>query len=143
MFENSSSKLILLVMVLMCLVAGCDDFLGPGGLPKEQGLPSDPVEKAAVMGIFDAYRQTTMYEVKEVKVLSVQPMIPTEDFVKEYDPKELYCCCVDYMARYKVPWTTKDASPWARTVRNILVIQTKGGHFMALKASGICPQNCL
>jgi hypothetical protein len=143
MFERRGTKLIFLVVTIVGLLTGCVDLFEPGGPPKEQGLPSDPVEKAAVLGIFDAYRQTAMYEVKEVKVLSVQPMIPTKDFVKEHDPKELYCACVDYLARYKVPWTTKDASPWTRTVRNILVIQTKGGHFLALKDSGICPSSCL
>jgi hypothetical protein len=127
---------VLLVMVL-AVMTGCihrDD---------DMALPEDPVEREAILGLYRAYRNIAMYEVRDARVIKVQPMIPTEAFVEEHDPRELYCVCVEYMARYKVPWTTQDSSPWTLTVQNVLVIQTKGGHFLALKKSGICPEHCL
>ena len=46
-------------------------------------------------------------------------MVPTEAFVDEHDPQELYCVCTAFDSRYKVPWN-EDASNWVRQVRNVL-----------------------
>jgi hypothetical protein len=106
-------------------------------------LPEDPVEKAAIIGVWEAFNESTMYEIEpDIGVLRVQPMIPNESFLESHDPRELYCVCVQFEARYRVPWTTRDKSSWREAVRNILVMQTKGGHYMALEPAGICPANC-
>jgi hypothetical protein len=125
------------------LAAATIAIWGCGPKPDPEYIPEDPVEREAVLGLYRGYRNTAMYEMKDVRILSVVPMIPTESFVEEHDPQELYCVCAEYWARYKVPWTTEDHSPWLRTIRNILVIQTQGGHFLSLKPSGICPEHCL
>ncbi|MGL4208195.1 MAG: hypothetical protein ACRCTY_02280, partial [Candidatus Adiutrix sp.] len=60
----------------------------------------------------------------------------------EHDPKELYCVCVEFEARYKVPWTTSDFSPWERTVRNILVMKTQADSLLAVKPMNVCAPFC-
>ncbi|MBF0530154.1 MAG: hypothetical protein HQK55_12965, partial [Deltaproteobacteria bacterium] len=109
-------------LLLLVMLTGC-------GKP-DVALPDNPVERAAVQGLYSSYRESTMWEVRDPVVLRVQPMAPTKSFVQEHDPKELYCVCIKYEARYKVPWTTKDSSEWEKTVRNILVIKTRGDQFM-------------
>ena len=138
--------LILIGLFLLLGLCGCKYFEKKpdfGDYPYEQDLPNDPVERAAILGLFESFNNTKMYELKDYFVVKVQPMIPSEAFVEEYDPKELYCVCVDFMARYKVPWNEHDEGYWFRDVRNILVIQTKGGHYLAIKPSGICPRHCM
>ena len=78
---------------------------------------------------------------KSAFVIRYLPMVPTEAFVDEHDPQELYCVCTVFESRYKVPWN-EDASNWVRQVRNVLVMQTKGGYYLAMQPSGICPDNC-
>jgi hypothetical protein len=131
------------IIVLFLVVWICSGIIGCSEQNRYADLPQDPVEREAILGLYRGYRNSAMYEVKEARVIKVQPMIPTEAFVEEHDPRELYCVCIEYLARYKVPWTTQDSSPWTVTVQNVLVIQTKGGHFLALKKSGICPEHCL
>ena len=130
----------LLLTVSLIGLSGCESIWGLI-LPKED-LPDDPVQRAAILGLYNAYNESAMWEIKEAKVLRVQPMIPTRAFVREHDPKEVYCVCIEYKARYKVPWAEKDRSPWEDTVRNILVIKTQGDHHLAFRPSGICPSIC-
>lgn len=129
--------LFFLVAGLFCLT-GCLDFSFFG----KEKLPDDPVQRAAVLGVRHSYRESTMWEISKAKVLKVQRMIPAKGFIQEHDPKEVYCVCVEYRARYKVPWATEDHSDWETTVRNILVIKTRGDNYMALRPSGICPAFC-
>ena len=138
-------KLARFVIILTFLAAafafqGCD--ISIVDINPEVELPDNPVERAAVLGLVNSYKESTMWQVKDPEVLQIQPMVPTKEFVQQHDPKELYCVCMEYQARYKVPWTTKDRSPWEHAVRNVLVIKTQGDVFMALRASGICPSIC-
>lgn len=126
----------LIWLVGLVILAGCF------GSTAEVKLPDNPVERAAIQGLYSSYRESTMGEVRDAKVLSVQPTVPTKAFVQEQDPKELYCVCVKYQARYKVPWITKDASEWEDTVRNIMVIRTRGDQFLAMRPSTICHPLC-
>lgn len=133
------SRIAGLTILFVAIIALTGCF---GLFAKEETLPDDPVERAAVTGLVHSYQESTMWEIRDVRVLNVQPMIPTRSFVQEHDPKEVYCVCLKYEARYKVPWTTEDASDWIESVRNVLVIRTQGDHFMALRPSGICPAFC-
>jgi hypothetical protein len=105
-------------------------------------LPDDPVERAAIQGLIHTYKESTMWQINAAEVVKVQPMVPTKAFVQQHDPKELYCVCVKYQARYKVPWTTKDRSPWEPSIRNILVMKTQADQFMAVRPAAICPAFC-
>ena len=129
------------VVIGLFFLVSCAEHTEYWTRPREK-LPSEAVERAAVLGLRYAYRESAMWELKDTQVLSVQPMVPNKAFVQEHDPQEVYCVCVEFMARYHVPWTTKDRSKWEKMVRNILVIQTKGGHLLALRPSGVCPAFC-
>ena len=143
------SPLTLLAMFLLLLCAACDAGSlsnigkGPGArAPEPIELPGNPIERAAIQGLITSYRESTMWQIQKAFVLRSTPVAPTAAVLAEHDPKELYCVCVEYEARYKVPWTTTDASPWERTVRNLLVMRTQGDAFMALKPMNICPAFC-
>jgi hypothetical protein len=69
-------------------------------------------------------------------------MAPVGVLIELQDPKEVYCVCLEYEARYKVKWTTSQGSPWEKTVRNILVIKTQGDQYLPLKPMNICPIYC-
>ncbi len=131
--------LALTIMFCGIFLTGC--FFGLFG-QDDPGLPDDPVERAAMQGLVHSFRESAMWEIRNPEVLNVQPMVPTKGFVREHDPKEVYCVCIRYEARYKVPWATEDSSPWDEAVRNVLVIRTQGDQYMALRPSGICPSFC-
>jgi hypothetical protein len=128
--------LLILTSALIVALSAC---AGKSGIGE---IPDDPVERAAVLGIANSYLESTMWEFRDARVLGVTPMVPTKSFVQQHDPKELYCVCIAYEARYKVPWTTKDKSDWKESVRNVLVMKTRGDHFLALRPQGICPAFC-
>lgn len=133
---KASVTALMLICLLVMTFSGCDNSMD------DPDLPDNPVERAAILGLYNSYKESTMWEVREPATIRVQPIVPTKAFVQQHDPQELYCVCVEYEARYRVPWTTKDKSPWERTVRNILVIKTKAGFFMAMRPSTICPPLC-
>ena len=139
--KNIRTMVLIPIALFLVLVAGgCTTLFGDK--PAKWDLPENPVERAAILGLHNSYRDSTLWEAREAEVLRVQPMVPTKAFVQEHDPQELYCVCVQYEARYRVPWTTKDRSPWERSVRNILVMKTKGGAFLAMRPSTICHPFC-
>jgi len=129
---------IFFLLAGLILLSGCFGLL----VTDEEKLPDDPVERAAVLGLRHSYRESTLWEIKAVEVLGVQQISPSKEFIQVHDPQEVYCVCVKYEARYKVPWTTEDRSDWDKSIRNILVIKSRNGHFIALKPSGICPPFC-
>ena len=126
------------VLMLALSLAGCSWLFGEEAEP----LPVESVERAAVVGLYHGYQSSAMWEIREVEVTAVTPVVPTKGFVQEHDPKEIYCVCLNYEARYKVPWTTKDQSDWFPYVRNILVMRTRSDEFIALKPLSICPAYC-
>ncbi|MBU2551019.1 MAG: hypothetical protein KKB20_21595 [Proteobacteria bacterium] len=134
---------VFLALGLMIVSTGCGGQSLSSLLGMKTELPEDPVKRAAVLGLYTSYHQSTMWEMRDVEIIKVQPMIPTKAFVLEHDPKEVYCVCVSFEARYKVPWTEKDMSPWEPTIRNILVIKTQGEQYLAFRPSGLCPTFCL
>jgi hypothetical protein len=132
-----------LAFLLAVLVPGCSRLgydTDPG--PEEIDLPANPAERAAVMGLMTSYRGSTLWQIQRPAVINVTPAAPTAAVLREYDPKELYCVCVEYEARYKVAWTTEPGSPWERTVRNLLVMKTQADAFEALKPLNACPARC-
>ncbi|MEW6266849.1 MAG: hypothetical protein AB1641_27555 [Thermodesulfobacteriota bacterium] len=134
---KSAGAILLLLSAGLAVLAGCSLFQ-----TEELKLPDNPVERAAILGVYNSFRESTMWEIREPRVLSVQPMAPTKAFVQEHDPKELYCVCVRYEARYKVPWATKDSSQWEESVRNILVMKNRSDQFLAMRPAAICPPFC-
>ena len=72
-------------------------------------------------------------------VLGIQIIVPTKGFVQEYDPRELYCVCVEFDLRYKIPWASVDRSEWERKVRNVLVMKDQNEHYLAMKQMGTLP----
>ncbi len=125
------------LLVLIVLASAC------GHKPPEPiELPDNAIERAAVLGLQTSYRDSTMWEIQKPQVLSVTPAAPTAGVLQDYDPKELYCVCLAYEARYKVSWTTTDPSPWERTVRNLLVLKTQSDAFMAARPMNICAPLC-
>jgi hypothetical protein len=138
-------------MLLLLLCAACDaNSLSRIGIGKSPGakdpepieLPGNPLERAAIQGLITSYRESTMWQIQKAFALHAAPVAPTAAVLAEHDPKELYCVCVEYEARYKVPWTTTEASPWERTVRNLLVMRTQADEHIALKPMNICPAFC-
>ncbi|MEW5725977.1 MAG: hypothetical protein AB1896_22910 [Thermodesulfobacteriota bacterium] len=136
---RTTARPFLFASFVLFMLTAC---LALENIPESPDLPEHPVEKAAVLGLYNSYRESTLWQLREPEVLSVQPITPTKDFVQEHDPKELYCVCVEYEARYRVPWTTVDRSPWEKTIRNILVIKTQGDHYLAMRPSALCPPLC-
>lgn len=138
-------KLILLVLIFLAGL-GCGQvggmFGGGDDEPEEITMPSDPIEKAAVQGLMTSYKESTMWQIQKVQVIGITPMAPSGTLVELQDPKEVYCVCVSYDARYKVTWTTTEGSPWETTVRNILVIKTQGDQFLPMRPMNICNPLC-
>jgi len=129
--------------LLLVLAPGCSHFgYGEDPKPEEISLPDNPVERAAIAGLKTSYKDSTLWQIQRASVINVVPVAPTAAVLREQDPKELYCVCVEYEARYKVAWSTAEGSPWERTVRNILVMKTQGDAFMALRPMNICPAIC-
>ncbi len=124
-------------LISLLVLAACGDK-GPAPID----LPSNPIERAAVQGLVTSYRDSTMWQIQNPKVLRITPVAPNALLLQDHDPKELYCVCVEYEARYKVGWTTADASPWERTVRNLLVMRTQGDAITAMRPMNICPAFC-
>lgn len=136
------------IALFLCLLAvvpglGCG-WLGygadPGPAPVE--LPDNPIERAAVAGLKTSYRDSAMWQIQRVATLNVTPVAPSAAVLRDQDPKELYCVCLEYEARYKVAWSTGEGSPWERTVRSILVMKTQGDDYMALRPLNVCPALC-
>jgi hypothetical protein len=130
--------LILILFSVGCAVLGGDD----DDPPEEVQLPGNQLERAAVQGLITSYRESTMWQIQNVKVLGTTPMAPSGVLVELEDPKEVYCVCLEYEARYKVEWSTSQGSPWERTVRSILVIKNQADQFLPVKPMNICPVFC-
>lgn len=124
-------------LVLILALAACGDKD-----PIPITLPDDPIEKAAVQGLRASYMDSTMWQIQNVQVIGLTPVAPTALILAYHDPKELYCVCVEYEARYKVSWTTTKASDWERTVRNVLVMKTQADTFLAMRPMNLCPTFC-
>jgi len=132
-----------LAWLLAVLLPGCSHMgYGSDPAPEEIALPANPVERAAVHGLMTSYRYSAQWQIQRPVVINVTPVPPTAALLREQDPKEVYCVCVEYEARYKVAWSTSAASPWERTVRNLLVMKTQADTFMALKPMNMCPAFC-
>lgn len=143
MFQAMAVLALSLALLTACVDRVIDgDFDFDEMFHEDVPLPEDPVEKAAVLGLFNSYRESTMWEIRDPRVLGIQQMIPTKAYIQEHDPKTLFCVCVEFEARYNVPWTTQDKSPWETTVRNVLVMQTRADHLIAMRPSQICPMFC-
>jgi hypothetical protein len=139
-------KISFLLMLIICvplILSGCS-LVGLGGddEPEEIELPSNPLEKAAVQGLITSYKESTMLQIQNVEVLGVTPMAPSGTLVELQDPKEVYCVCISYEARYKVTWSTSEGSPWEKTIRNILVIKTQGDQYLPVRPMNVCGPFC-
>ena len=131
------------LLLLSALAPGCSQLgYGSDPEPEEVELPASPVERAAVLGLKASYRNSTQWQIQRPAIINVNPVAPTAAVLREQDPKELYCVCVEYEARYKVAWSTAEGSSWERTVRNILVMKTQADNYMAMKPMNICPALC-
>jgi hypothetical protein len=131
--------LALPILSVSCgIMGGSDD----NEKPAEISIPDDPIQRAAVNGLITSYRESTMWQIQNVNVIGITPMAPSGELMELQDPKEIYCVCVEYEARYKVTWATSEGSPWEKSVRNILVIKTQGDQFLALKPMNICTPFC-
>ncbi|MDR0881332.1 MAG: hypothetical protein LBP55_02135 [Candidatus Adiutrix sp.] len=128
-----------LAALLLLALAACADKEAP---PEPVALPSNSIEKAAVQGLVTSYRNSTMWQIQNPRVIRTTPVAPNAIVLQDHDPKELYCVCVEYEARYKVDWTTTESSNWDRTVRNLLVMRTQSDHIIAMKPLNICPAFC-
>jgi hypothetical protein len=134
--------LILILFLIPLATTSCGMFGNGDDKPAEVEVPEDPIQRAAVNGLLTSYRESTMWQIQNVNVLGITPMAPSGELLELQDPKEIYCVCIEYEARYKVIWSTSEGSPWEKTVRNILVIKTQGDQFMALKPMNICSAFC-
>jgi hypothetical protein len=110
--------------------------------PKEVEVPSDPLYRAAVKGLITSYKESTMWQIQNVNPLGMTPVAPSGELLELQDPKEVYCVCLEYEARYKVQWSTSEGSPWEKTVRNILVIKTHADQYTAVRPMNVCPPFC-
>ncbi|MDR2457754.1 MAG: hypothetical protein LBD41_04665 [Clostridiales Family XIII bacterium] len=140
LFKNATFILILTAMLFCFFTVSCggksDDQ------PQKVDLPSDPIQRAAINGLITSYRESTMWQIQNVKAINMTPMAPSGELLEIQDPKEVYCVCLQYEARYKVTWSTSEGSPWEDTIRNILVIRTQGDTYLALKPMNICSPFC-
>jgi hypothetical protein len=134
-----------LLTILFLGTNGCS-VLGLGSdkedPPEPISLPDNPIERAAIQGLQTSYKNSTMWQIQKVKTLNITPMAPTGSLIELQDPKELYCVCLEYEAKYKVTWTTVEGSEWERTVRNILVMKTQGDQYLPLRPMNICAPFC-
>jgi hypothetical protein len=136
-------QLYFLLVLVFWLFTGCGVFGGGEDKePEEISLPGNPLERAAVQGLITSYKESTMWQIQNVNVRGTTPMAPTGTLIELQDPKEVYCVCLEYEARYKVKWSTSQGSPWENTVRNILVIKTQGDQFIPVRPMNICPAFC-
>jgi hypothetical protein len=127
----------------MALAPGCAQLgYGSDPEPEEIELPSNPIERAAISGLRTSYRDSTLWQIQKPAVINVTPVAPSAAVLRDHDPKELYCVCVEYEARYKVAWSTASGSAWERTVRNLLVMKTQADTYMALRPLNVCPALC-
>lgn len=133
-----SGFLALLILVLAIAVAGCGDEKPP----KLIALPDNPIEKAAIQGLRASYVDSTMWQIQSAAVIGITPVAPTAIILQNHDPKELYCVCIEYEARYKVAWTTSKGSEWERTVRNVLVMKTQADTYLAMRPMNVCSTFC-
>lgn len=131
------SLTLFIFVVVSLFIAGCGEKP-----PKPISLPSNAIERAAIAGLQASYRESTMWQIQEARAIAVTPVAPNALVLQHQDPKELYCVCVEYEARYKVGWSTTEASPWERTVRNLLVMRTQSDAYLAMKPMNICPAFC-
>ncbi|MDR2934850.1 MAG: hypothetical protein LBV70_03080 [Candidatus Adiutrix sp.] len=128
---------------LLALLPGCSHLgYGSDPGPEEIELPANPVERAAVLGLQTSYRGSTLWQIQRPIVINLTPAAPTAALLREQDPKELYCVCVEYETRYKVAWSTAEGSPWERRIRNLLVMKTQADAYQALKPLNVCPAQC-
>jgi hypothetical protein len=135
--------LLALSGLLVVLAPGCSRLgYGSDTEPEEIELPGGPVERAAVLGLKASYRNSAQWQIQRPAIINVTPAAPTAALLREHDPQELYCVCVEYEARYKVSWSTIDGSSWERTVRNILVMKTQADNYMAMRPMNVCPALC-
>jgi hypothetical protein len=132
--------LIIILLPLACGSKGNGD--GDDGQPIKIELPDSPIDRAAVSGLITSYRESTMWQIKDVKVINMTPMVPSTELLEIQDPKEVYCVCLQYQARYKVTWSTSQGSPWEDTIRNILVIKDQGDQYYAVKPMNVCSPFC-
>jgi hypothetical protein len=116
--------------------------IGKDDSPEEVDIPNNPIERAAVQGLVTSYKESTMWQIQNAKVISITPMAPSGELISLQDPKEIFCVCVEYEARYKVEWSTSEGSPWKKTIRNQLVIKTQADEYIPLKPMGICSTFC-
>lgn len=110
--------------------------------PRPITLPDNAIERAAIQGLNASYLESTMWQIQNPQVISTTPVAPNALVLQHHDPKELYCVCVEYEARYKVGWTTAEASKWERTVRNVLVMRDQSGGLVAMRPMNVCPAFC-
>ena len=134
----TKNRLLIPLLLSLLLVAACGGYKPPEPI----NLPDNTIERAAVLGLQTSYRDSTMWEIQKARVINVSPVAPSAAVLQEHDPKELYCVCVEYEARYKVSWTTAEPSPWERTVRNLLVMKTQSDAFIAVRPMNICAPLC-
>ncbi|MDR1080539.1 MAG: hypothetical protein LBQ79_06180 [Deltaproteobacteria bacterium] len=134
-----------LTIALAFIPAGCAEFssfIDGDDKPKNVDIPSDPINRAAVNGLITSYKESTQWQIQNVTPLGVTPMAPSGELLELQDPKEVYCVCLEYEARYKVQWSTSQGSPWEKTVRNILVIRTQGDQYLAVRPMNVCAPFC-
>jgi hypothetical protein len=138
-------KKYIVILMSLWLFSGCgafDSLSDDDEPPEEVSLPGNPLERAAVQGLITSYKESTMWQIQKVGVRSTTPMAPTGVLIELQDPKEVYCVCLEYEARYKVNWATAKGSPWEKTIRNILVIKTQGDQYLPVRPMNICPAHC-
>ena len=103
----------------------------------------DPLEREAMSALLYTYQRTNLWEVRELEVLNTAPVNrPPQHFLNEHKPKEVWCVCLKFMTRYRVPWSTVGQGKWKTEVRNILVIRNRDDRYVALGVQGICPPLC-
>jgi hypothetical protein len=146
-FKNYKYKLkyltlTILATLLLIFPLACGGLGDGSDNPAEIELPDNPIERAAINGLITSYRESTMWQIQNVEPINITPMAPSGELLELQDPKEVYCVCLQYDARYKITWSTNEGSPWEKTIRNILVIKTQGDQFLAVKPMNICSPFC-
>jgi hypothetical protein len=136
-----------LLVIFIPFATGCESMqstlMGDSAdRPGKVDVPSDPIYRAAVNGLVTSYKESTLWQIQNVKPIGVTPVAPSGELLEIQDPKEVYCVCLEYDARYKVQWSTSPGSPWEKTVRNILVIRTQGDQYIAVRPMNVCSPFC-
>ena len=127
-----------LFLTISLILTGCGGEKPPAPI----SLPGNPIEKAAIQGLRASYQDSTMWQIQNTSVINVTAVAPTAIILQNHDPKELYCVCVEYEARYKVAWATSKGSEWERTVRNVLVMKTQADTYIAMRPMNVCSTFC-